>query len=265
MGKARVDPMLLPQRPDPGRNRSRIATHDLAAAMGEDGLAHPFPLAPIKLGGDRRMPDQGVVPVAYHRALDRGAVAHIKVHAPQGRVPLANGNEVGDIEEGRAISRHPVADGGRSDGMVHGEGLDFHPADLEWLARLDDAALADRIAGKPRPRLRSGVDGAWRPMSQPEGMVGMRMGDDDGGGRDGRKRREPIGAAIDHDASAPLPHEKGAVTAMAARSELDLATGSKKGQLDGVSTSYEGCIGKEADNRRRRAVSLMRIKPEGFG
>jgi hypothetical protein len=63
-------------------------------------------------------------------------------------------------------------------------------------------------------------------------MIRMGVGDDDGGGRDRCKRLEPIGAAIDHDAGAPLPYEERAMAAMAARPELDLAACAEEGNFD---------------------------------
>ncbi len=73
MGDARVQPMLRPEGPDPGRNRPRVATHDLAPTMGEDGTSQPFPLAPAKLRRDRR-----VCPIkawSRRRTMDRLIVA----------------------------------------------------------------------------------------------------------------------------------------------------------------------------------------------
>ena len=63
-------------------------------------------------------------------------------------------------------------------------------------------------------------------------MIGMGVGDDDGGGRDRCKRLEPIVAAIDHDAGASLPYEERAMAAMAVRPELDLAACAEEGNFD---------------------------------
>jgi len=63
-------------------------------------------------------------------------------------------------------------------------------------------------------------------------MIGMGVGEDDGGGRDRCNRLEPIGAAIDHDACTPPFDEKRAMTAVTARPDLDLAAGAEEGNFD---------------------------------
>ncbi len=81
MGKPRLHPMRLAKNAHPLRDRTGIAAHDLAAAMGEDRPPHFFLRAPEELGHNRRMPDQRIIPVAHHGAFDRGAVPHIEVDA----------------------------------------------------------------------------------------------------------------------------------------------------------------------------------------
>ena len=234
IGDVRVDPMLLPEDLDPGGDRPRVAAYDFTAAMGKDGLVHRFPFAPAKLHRDRRVPNESMVPPAHHGSLDRGPITHIESDALQGLASIADGNEVRDIKEGRVRCAHAIANRRCAQRVIDGEGFEADRADLEWLSRVDDAAITDRITSKQRPRLFGGVDGTWRAMCKAKGVIGMRVGDDNGGGRDGLQRLEPIGATIDHDAGPPLPNEEGAVTVMAARPELDLAAGSDKGQLDGA-------------------------------
>jgi hypothetical protein len=60
----------------------------------------------------------------------------------------------------------------------------------------------------------------------------MGMGENDCGWRDLGEGLEPIGAAIDHDAGAATPDQKRAMPAVAARSCLDLAARTEKGELD---------------------------------
>jgi hypothetical protein len=116
--------------------------------------------------------------------------------------------------------------------VVHGKGLQAHSTNLKRHPRLDDTALGDGKAGDARLGLLGGIDRARCPASEPEGMIGMGVGDDDGGGRDRCKYPKPIGAAIDHDARAPPFDEKRAMTAVTARPELDLAACAEEGNFD---------------------------------
>lgn len=80
MGEAGVDTLLKPESPHSCFDRSGIAAHDLAAAMGEDGMGHSFILAPAKLRSDRRVADQSFATPAHHRSRDGGSVADIELN-----------------------------------------------------------------------------------------------------------------------------------------------------------------------------------------
>jgi hypothetical protein len=99
---------------------------------------------------------------------------------------------------------------------------------------MNGAAIGDRIALKQKPGFFCRIDRAWRAAREPEGVVWMSMGNDNGGRSHGLKPIEPIGSAIDHDAGLPPPHQQRAMAKVAAGSDLDLAAGPEKNELDGA-------------------------------
>jgi len=116
--------------------------------------------------------------------------------------------------------------------MLYPESFEANAADGEWLAWRNSSPVCDWKSGDDVPGFLRRKHGAWRATRQSEGMIAMSVGEDDRRGRQCRYAPEPIRAAIDHDASAALPDEKSAMTAMAARSHLDLAACAEKEQFD---------------------------------
>ena len=112
VGDTRIDAMLVTKLADARADHACVAAHDLAAAMGEDGVGDPLLLTPAQLFGDRRMPDLAVVAPAHHRSDDGGSIADIERHAAQRLMALTDGSEVRNVEEGDTAGGHAVSDGG---------------------------------------------------------------------------------------------------------------------------------------------------------
>ena len=232
VGDARLDAMLEAKLADPCADHAGVAAHDLAAAMGEDGAGNPLLLTPTKLFGDRRMPDLGVVAPAHHRSDDGGAIADIERDTAQRLVALTDGSEVRNVEERDAARGHAVADGRSAQRVLDRKGLEAHRLDRERLAVTNVLAVRDWIVLQQRPGLLGGMHRAGRALGKSRSVIGMGVGDYDCGRIDPFLMVEPIGAAIDHHARIAQPHQQSAVAKMAARPDLDLATGAEKGELD---------------------------------
>ena len=116
--------------------------------------------------------------------------------------------------------------------MLDRKGLEAHRIDGERFAVTDVLAVRDGIALQQRPGFLGGMHRTGRALGKSRGVIGMGVGDHDGGRIDSFLMIEPIGAAIDHHARIAQAHQQSAVAGMAARPDLDLAAGAEKGELD---------------------------------
>ncbi len=232
MSEARVDALRGAERPDAGGDLPAVAADDAAAAMGEDRACHAFRAAPRKLRGNGRMADQCMVPLADHGAHDGRAVSHIEIDAAQRGVLILESRRG---PERRRRWRDPPSPGSRQPARARNgpPGRPRSARHRRGTARADDhAAILKRIVVDESPGLRGGVDGTGRAFRQPEGVIAVAVGEDDGRGRDFSERLQPIGAAIDHDARRPARHEQSRVAAVTARPQRDLAACAKERELD---------------------------------
>jgi hypothetical protein len=168
----------------------------------------------------------------HHRPGDRCTIAHIQVDTAERLVLVANSGKIWNIKHRKPVCSYPIAHGWRPNRVLHRESLEAHAFERKWLAGLDRTAVADRKTGDRGPSVVGSVDRARRTFGKAEGVVAMGVGQHDRRGRDPFQRLEPVKAAIDHEASAPLLHEKGAVPMVAARSRLDLTASAEKSELD---------------------------------
>jgi len=116
--------------------------------------------------------------------------------------------------------------------MLDRKGLEAHRIDGERFAVTDVLAVRYGIALQQRPGFLGGMHRTGRALGKSRGVIGMSVGNHDGGRIDSFLMIEPISAAIDHHARIAQAHQQSAVAGMAARPDLDLATGAEKGELD---------------------------------
>jgi hypothetical protein len=84
-------------------NWPRMSGDDCAAAMSETSDCDPLGLAPGKLCSDRAVANHSAPAPANDWPSDAGAIAHVQIYAAQRAAPIAESDDVGNIEKPHTI------------------------------------------------------------------------------------------------------------------------------------------------------------------
>ena len=110
--------------------------------------------------------------------------------------------------------------------MFDRKGLKTHAGNVNWLSRIDQAPLADRVAIDRAPDLTCGKDRAACAADKTGTMVWMGMGEQNGGGFPARNEVQPIRAAIDDNFMATINNGQRRVSIVLARALLYVSASS---------------------------------------
>jgi hypothetical protein len=99
--------------------------------------------------------------------------------------------------------------------MLNRIGSKRYAVNYHWVSKRHWAPVANWKAVEQIRCFPRRVDRALGAFHQAPGVIGMRVGEDDRGRRNGGQLTEPIRSAIDHDAGVIVPNEQRAVTPVA--------------------------------------------------
>src|SRR5581483_5167179 len=232
VGDARFDAIPARERDDPGVAPSRIARHDLRAAMREDRPRHALGAAPLELIADGRVSESPPSPAPNDRPHDARAVADVETHAAERFGAPRDGEHVGHEEDAGASGADPVPHGRRADRMDDREGLERHARDAPRAPRLDDAPVTrcNREAFHPAPGVGGGVHGTWRSAAEAAGVIRMGVRHENRVWAEATDPPGPVLAAVDHHAPAAMHDQERRVHPMARRARVDAAAGAGEGE-----------------------------------
>jgi hypothetical protein len=167
----------------------------------------------------------------HHRPLDGRAVADVDPHPVQRLPALANEDQIRDTEDARPPRGDPVAHRRGSRGVLDGERPDVDPLDDLRATDGHHAALFDSEAVHRLPRPAGRVDRALRAVPEAEGMVGMRVGHEDGPSPQLPYASPPVLPAVDREAAPPMFDAQCAVTSVSPGTPVGIPPGSLEDEL----------------------------------
>jgi hypothetical protein len=187
---------------------------DFAAAMSETGDWDALGLAPVKLRWDRAMANHSASAPANEWPSDAGAIAYVQIYAAQRAAPIAESDDVGNIEQSDTICPDAISDGRRANGVFNRVRLKADAGDGNRFLQWHYSAVGNRPGGQRPPRARRRVDRAGGTVSETTRMVGMGVCQENGGRGDTREQVQPVAATIDHNPGLPACDDDAAVASV---------------------------------------------------
>jgi hypothetical protein len=162
------------------------------------------------------MPERSPSSPSHDRAHDARTVADVEAHAGERLGALRDGEHVRHVEDTHAADADPVSHGRRNDGVDHRKGLEADAGDLVRATAVEDVPVLgrDREPCHSPPGIARGMDGTRRAVSEPSGVVGMGMRDQDRLRAEAGDPSRPVLSAVDHHSTIVMSHQQGGVQSM---------------------------------------------------
>ena len=146
--------------------------------------------------------------------------------------PIEDFSHVWCVENAAPLGANPQADGRSEQRMLDWKCLESEMVDQEGVPRGNRPFRLDGKSAERGPRLARGIHRTWRSCRQSTGMIGMRMGEDDGCRGEGIVLVQPVAAAIYHDPGTLALNEKRAMPKVSWRPQDYTAARSEKRELE---------------------------------
>lgn len=191
-----------------------LISHDLRAAMCEDGSLDACLMTPTELGAHGGVTEQFVTVSPHQGPCHRGAVTDEDPYPVKRlRAPFDIDN-IGSVEDCNPATGNAIANSGRTEGMDDGKGFKTQTPDRNRISDFHNPRFCDFVIVHRCPCRAGGVDRTVGYAAQTSSVIRMRMGNEDGIRMDAPDMADPILAAIHHESLMLVGNEERAMPPM---------------------------------------------------